>query len=200
VKRPLAAALIAVSVLLVSSCSSMQAGSAATSTLGNVTERDLTEQVQEALTAEGQNADEPNASLTIKTLNRLVLGQLVGNLASRMGITVTQGQVDSQLATYEAENGGQQAVANAFVTNGIPPSQITTVILINLQAAAIAQALLPNGTQQEQNAALTKALSALSEEVQVQISPRFGTWDPTQIMVGPPAFDLSAPPKGLRAA
>jgi len=200
VKRPLAAALIAVAVLLVSSCSSIQAGSAATSTTGNITERELTAQVQEALTAQGENADAPNAGLTVKTLNRLVLSQLVGELANRMGISISQGQIDSQLATYEAQNGGEKAVADAFATNGIPPSQITTVILINLQAAAIAQALAPNGTQDEQNAALTKALSVLSQDVQVQISPRFGTWDPAQIMVGAPSFDLSAPPQGVRAA
>jgi hypothetical protein len=200
VKRPLAAVLIAVSVVLVSSCSSIQAGSAATSTVGNVTESDLTAQVQEALTAQGENADAPNVGLTIKTLNRLILTGLVGELASRMGISISQGQIDSQLATYEAQNGGQKAVADAFATNGIPPSQIPTVIRINLQAAAIAKSLLPNGTQDEQNAALTKALSALSQEVQVQVSPRFGTWDPAQIMVGAPSFDLSAPPKGLRTA
>ena len=199
-KRPLAAVLIAVSVVLVSSCSSIQAGSAATSTVGNVTESDLTAQVQEALTAQGENADAPNVGLTIKTLNRLILTGLVGELASRMGISISQGQIDSQLATYEAQNGGQKAVADAFATNGIPPSQIPTVIRINLQAAAIAKSLLPNGTQDEQNAALTKALSALSQEVQVQVSPRFGTWDPAQIMVGAPSFDLSAPPKGLRTA
>jgi phosphate transport system substrate-binding protein len=70
----------------------------------------------------------------------------------------------------------------------------------NLQAAAISQALAPTGTQEEQNAALTQALSDLSQEVQVQISPRFGTWDPAQIMVGAPAFDLSSPPMGMRAA
>ena len=186
--------------MLVSSCSSIQAGSAATSTVGNVTESDLTAQVQEALTAQGENADAPNVGLTIKTLNRLILTGLVGELASRMGISISQGQIDSQLATYEAQNGGQKAVADAFATNGIPPSQIPTVIRINLQAAAIAKSLLPNGTQDEQNAALTKALSALSQEVQVQVSPRFGTWDPAQIMVGAPSFDLSAPPKGLRTA
>ena len=199
-KRPLAAALIAVSVLLVSSCSSIQAGSAATSTVGNISESELTSQVQEALSAQGVNPDSPNAGLTVKTLNRLVLSELVAELANRLGISISQGQIDSQLASYEAQNGGQQAVANAFATNGIPPSQIDTVILINLQAAAISQALVPTGTQEEQNVALTQALSDLSQEVQVQISPRFGTWDPAQIMVGAPAFDLSSPPMGMRAA
>ena len=199
-KRPLAAALIAVSVLLVSSCSSIQAGSAATSTVCNISESELTAQVQEALSAQGVNPDSPNAGLTVKTLNRLVLSELVAELANRLGISIAQGQIDSQLASYEAQNGGQQAVANAFATNGIPPSQINTVILINLQAAAISQALVPNGTQEQQNAALTQALSDLSQEVQVQISPRFGTWDPAQIMVGEPSFDLSSPPMGMRAA
>ena len=158
-KRPLAAVLITASVLLASSCS-MQAGAAATSTTGNISERELSSQVQESLTAQGLNADAPDA----------------------------------------AQNGGAEAVKNAFVSNGIPASQIPSVILINLQAAAIAKALAPNGTQEEQNAALTTALAALSKELEVTVSPRFGTWDAAAITVGPTPFDLSAPPKGLRAA
>jgi FKBP-type peptidyl-prolyl cis-trans isomerase (trigger factor) len=178
----------------------MQAGAAATSTMGNISERELSSQVQESLTSQGLNADAPDAAQTNKTLNRLILGQLVNELATRMGIDVTQGQVDSQLANYEAQNGGAEAVKNAFVSNGIPASQIPSVILINLQAAAIAKALAPKGSQEEQNAALTTALAALSKELDVTVSPRFGTWDAAAITVGPTPFDLSAPPKGLRAA
>jgi len=199
VKRPLAVVLITASVLLASSCS-MQAGAAATSTMGNISERELSSQVQESLTSQGLNADAPDAAQTNKTLNRLILGQLVNELATRMGIDVTQGQIDSQLANYEAQNGGAEAVKNAFVSNGIPASQIPSVILINLQAAAIAKALAPEGSQEEQNAALTTALAALRKELDVTVSPRFGTWDAAAITVGPTPFDLSAPPKGLRAA
>lgn len=198
-KRPLAAVLIAASVLLVSSCS-LQAGAAATSTAGDISERDLTSQVQDALTAQGLNADAPDAALTNKTLNRLIVGQLVNELAGRLGITISRGQVDSQIANYIAQNGGEQAVNNAFISNGIPTSQIPAVVLINLQASAIAQALAPTGSQDQQNIALTQALADLSRELQVAVSPRFGTWDAAQISVGPAPFDLSAPPKGLRTA
>lgn len=196
-KRPLAAALIAATVLLVGACGS-QAGAAATTTAGDVSERDLSAQVQEVLTAQGLSPDAPDAPLTSKTLYRMILAIVIGDMARQTGVTVTQGDIDMTIAQAVANAGGQKAFDDALASGGIAPSEVQTVARINLQAQAISRALVPQGTAQEQSDAFSKALAATAQKLQVTVNPRFGTWDATQAMVVPAPFDLSAPPTAAR--
>jgi hypothetical protein len=51
----------------------------------------------------------------------------------------------------------------------------------------------PEGDPQTQNSAVFEYVVALSEELDVTVSPRFGTWDPAQLSLGPVPDDLSTP-------
>ena len=96
-------------------------------------------------------------SLAITSVNDYVGGTNVsgGTLsidgAGRLGsggVTISQGQIDSAIAQYIAQAGSQKAVDQSLATNGLAPSQLPSIVRINLQAQAIAKKLAPQGSAQ----------------------------------------------------
>jgi hypothetical protein len=193
--RLVLATALATAVLVLSGCSSaQQAGSAATIGDTRISESHLGAQVQEVLVAQGQSPTATNDSLTSQTLARLVTVELVDKLAAEKGVVVTQGQIDEQLAAYEAQAGDRKAVESQFVASGVAPSQIESVVRLNLQAQALGVALDPKGSAEEQGQAVFDAVVAIGNELGTDVSPRYGTWDPNTLQLGPTPDDLSSPP------
>ena len=185
---------LAGAVLLLSACSTQQAGSAATMGETRITETELNNEVQQVLEAQGLPLDTADAAVTSTTLGRMIVIYLVDIVAAREGVAVTQGRIDESLAAYVAEAGDQAAMEASFAQQGVAPSQIQDFVELNIQAQDIGIALAPNGSAEEQGAAVFDAVSALSVEMDVTTSPRFGTWDPLTLQVGPVADDLSMLP------
>ena len=78
--------------------------------------------------------------------------------------------------------------------SNVAPSQLESIIRLQLQAQDLGIALNPSGSAEEQGRAVFEAAGALSEELQTTVSPRYGTWDPATLALGPTPDDLSAPP------
>lgn len=190
----LAAATAAVAVLALSACGSAPAGAAATLGDTRISDSDLTAQVQEVLEAKGQPADSADASLVQQTLGRMITIRLLDVLAAREGVEVTQGQIDEEYANYSAQVGGQEALEEVFLQENVAPSQLESIIRLQIQAQLLGLALAPEGSADEQGTAVFEAASLLSEELDTTIAPRFGTWDPATLSLGPTPEDLSAPP------
>lgn len=190
----LAAATAAVAVLALSACGNAPAGAAATLGDTRISDQELTAQVEEILEAKGQPADSEDASLVQQTLGRMITTQLVDTLAVREGVEVTQGQIDEEYANYAAQVGGEQALEELFLAENVAPSQLESIIRLQIQAQLLGIALAPEGSADEQGAAVFEAAALLSEELNTTISPRFGTWDPTTLSLGPTPDDLAAPP------
>lgn len=196
-RRPrliLAAASVAAVVALLSACGNQQAGAAATLGDTRISEQTLSSEVQAVLAAKGQPTTSVDQSLPPEMLSRLITIELVDELAARQGIVVTQGQIDEQLANYEGQAGDRAAVEKLFIEQGVAPSQIESIVKLNIQAQELGIAIAPNGSAEEQGQAVVEAVVALSEELDTTVSPRFGTWDAATISVGPTPDDLSAPP------
>lgn len=190
----LAAATAAVAVLALSACGSAPAGAAATIGDTRISDSDLTAQVQEILEAKGQPADSADASLVQQTLGRMITVELLDTLAAREGVEVTQGQIDEEYANYSAQVGGDQALEEVFLQENVAPSQLESIIRLQIQAQLVGLALAPEGSAEEQGTAVFEAASLLSEELDTTIAPRFGTWDPATLSLGPTPEDLAAPP------
>lgn len=190
----LAAATAAVAVLALSGCGSAPAGAAATLGDTRISDATLTAQVQEVLEAKGQPADSPDASLVQQTLGRMITIELLDTLAAREGVEVTQGQIDEEYANYSAQVGGDDALQELFLQENVAPSQLESIIRLQIQAQLLGIALAPEGSAEEQGTAVFEAASLLSEELDTTIAPRFGTWDPATLSLGPTPEDLAAPP------
>ena len=193
-RRALAAAALMGVVLVLGACANQQPGAAATLGDSRISEQQLAAHVQDILVAQGKPVDTPDASMTSLALGRMIVIDLVDTLAEREGVEVSQGRIDEQLATYVAQSGDQAAMEATFVEQSVAPSQIESVIRLNIQAQDLGVALNPDGTAEEQGQAVFAAAGALSDELDVTASPRFGTWDTATLQVGPVPDDLSTPP------
>lgn len=190
----LAAATAAVAVLALSACGNAPAGAAATLGDTRIADSALTAQVQEVLDAKGQPADSADASLVQQTLGRMITVELLDVLAAREGVEVTQGQIDEEYANYSAQVGGEEALEELFLQENVAPSQLESIIRLQIQAQLLGLALAPEGSADEQGTAVFEAAALLSEELDTTIAPRFGTWDPATLSLGPTPEDLAAPP------
>lgn len=187
-----AAAVAAVSVL--SGCANQTAGSAATVGDTRITEQQLATEVAAVQVAKGQPANAADLDLTQQTLGRLVTRELIDELATREGVVVTQGQIDEQLANYEGQAGSRDALEKLFIEQNVAPSQLESIVRLQVQAQELGIAINPRGSAEEQGQAVFTAASELSNELDTRVSPRYGTWDPTRLAVGEFANDLSTPP------
>jgi hypothetical protein len=119
---------------------------------------------------------------------------LVQRLAVQNGIVISQGDIDQELAAYDQQVGGRDGVIKAFAEQDVAPSQIESLVRMNLEAQALGVKLDPKGTADSQGKAVFSAINVLSDEIGVTSSPRFGAWDALALSVGPSPNDLSMPP------
>lgn len=188
----LAAGLAAVA-LAIAGCSSPTPGVAAVLGDTRISETALTTAVQAVLNAQGKGLDTPDAALTAQTLDRMVKSELVDMLATQAGIDITQGQIDAQMTEYDTQAGSRAEVETIFLEQGIAPTQIPGIIVLNLQANALGLQLAPDADAEAQGQAVVKAITVLGELLETEVSPRYGTWNAATLQVGPVPNDLSSP-------
>ena len=196
-RRPrilLAAAAVAAAAILLTACGNQEAGSAATLGDTRITEQALASEVEAVLAAKGQPVTASDPALPAQMLSRMITIELINTLAERNGIVTTQGQIDEQLANYDAQAGGRPAVEKLFIEQGVAPSQIESIIRLNSQAQELGIKLDPKGSAEQQGQAVVDAAVALSQELDTTVSPRYGTWDAKSLRLGPTPNDISSPP------
>lgn len=193
--RAVFAAVVLAATVAVAGCSAQEAGSAATLGDTRITEDELAAEVEGILEAQGLPLDTPDQALVSETLTRMVISELVGILAEREGLEISQGRIDEQFLQYVSQAGDQAAMEALFLQQNVAPASISDVILVNLQIESLGALIAPDAAFDEQGNAVFEAVSALSAELDVQTAPRFGTWDPSTVNIGPVADDLSLPPQ-----
>lgn len=185
---------LALAGLLLAACGgAVAAGSAAVLGDERIPTSEVSAQLTELNTARGLPADAANAEATTSIIQRLVVTNLVDQAADRLGVTVSDGAVDAELLALEANAGGREALDDALLQSNIPPSQAVAQIRLSLLVREMGLVLDPAGDAQTQNTAVFNYVVALSDELDVTISPRFGTWDSSQLSLGPVPDDLSTP-------
>ena len=158
-----------------------------------ISERDLTEQVEQVLRAQGRPVDSASEALVVTTLDRMITTQLVEQLAAENEVVVTQGELDATIANYVEASGGREAFKNTLLAQDLAPDDIDELFRGNLLAQKMGVLFDPSGTPETQSSAIFTAVAAYSEEVGTTVSPRYGQWDPAGLLVGPPPNDLSVP-------
>ena len=186
-------AAVAASVLVLSGCASATPGAAAVVGNERISERDLTEQVEQVLRAQGRPVDSASEALVVTTLDRMITTQLVEQLAAENEVVVTQGELDATIANYVEASGGREAFQNTLLAQDLAPDDIDELFRVNLLAQKMGVLFDPSGTPETQSSAIFAAVAAYSEEVGTTVSPRYGQWDPAGLLVGPPPNDLSVP-------
>lgn len=185
-----AAALVAV---VTSGCGSAAPGAAAVVGDQRISERELDERVEQVLLAQGRPVDSASEALVVTTLDRMITTSLVEQFASREGVEVTQGELDAVVASYVEGSGGREAFEELLLQQDLAPEGIEDLFRVNILAQKLGVELDPAGSPESQTLAVLNAVSAFSADIGTRVSPRYGTWDPSELTIGAVADDLSIP-------
>jgi hypothetical protein len=117
-------------------------------------------------------------TLTRQTLHSMVLDQVLHRAAQDAGVTVTRRDVQQLRANVEQQVGGAKALDATWLRQyGIPPQRVDDNLRLQVEAQKLAAKL---GTTTDQPA-FWKALSKASDELGVDLNPRYGTWDAQKV-------------------
>ncbi|MER7836100.1 SurA N-terminal domain-containing protein [Streptomyces sp. NPDC096040] len=114
------------------------------------------------------------SSLTRDTLHNMVLDQVLHRAAQDAGISVTRKEIQQMRTGLEQQAGGSKALQNAWLQKyGVAPKRLDDNLRLQLEAQKLAQLLGTDTTQP----AFWKALSKASQELHIDLNPRYGAWD-----------------------
>ena len=176
-----------------SGCGTPTAGAAAVVGDQRISEATLNSEVQSVLSLQGLPATDSSNELITSTLDQMITTILVNELANREKIEVTQGEIDDLRLQYIAQAGGAEEFEAQISQQGIAIDEVDSIIRLNIQVSQLGEVLSPNPEPDAQSAAVFLAISELSSEIGTEVSPRYGTWDPENLTVGPSANSLSEP-------
>jgi hypothetical protein len=153
-------------------------------------------QVQQEVAALGElGAVDPEANPDQASLQQLLLGRqiyhlLLTGLAEQRELEVTPAQVDELLATLEQQAGSPEEVLafqlqNSYTDEGL--RRAATDALVERQL----------GASSEEAA---QVIAEFSDEVGVDVNPRFGSWEGTSLQPGTGSISVGPSPQATPAA
>jgi hypothetical protein len=176
----------------------VDSGQAAVSQDFRVAQSEVAQDVSQVLADQGLPPGEPPAGLASATAERLVQTRLIESYAALNGFELTRAQVEQGLVQLATENGGQDALNDLALQSGIPISGLEATVRTNLLVTAIGEKLNPSGDAQAKGESTRVALSEYSDAIDVEVSPRYGTWDDAQLSIVP-GSSVSEPSVGEQA-
>ncbi|MFF8032357.1 MULTISPECIES: SurA N-terminal domain-containing protein [unclassified Streptomyces] len=124
--------------------------------------------------AQYQQAVARTGSLTRDTLHAMVLDRVLERAARDAGVSVTRREVQEMRSGLEQQAGGAEALEAAWLQQyGIPPQRLDDNLRLQLQAQQLARRLGTDTSRPE----FWKALSEAGRELDVDLNPRYGSWD-----------------------
>ncbi|WP_432156929.1 SurA N-terminal domain-containing protein [Streptomyces sp. bgisy153] len=179
----LSAAIVAAGPLLTACGNDAHPGAAAVVGDERITVAQLESRVNEvraaqrsAVTDDAQYAQAvaQTGSLTRDTLHGMVLDQVLQRAADDAGVTVSRKEIQQMRAGLEQQAGGAKGLEMAWLQQyGVPPQRLDENLRLQLQARKLAQALGTDTSRPE----FWTALSEASQELGVDLNPRYGNWD-----------------------
>jgi SurA N-terminal domain len=185
------AGLVGLAVPALTACEPDQPGSAAIVGDQRITEAELQGSVRAIIDLKreaGQQVSDTGA-LVRQVLARQVESILVAHAAAAEGIEVSEGEVSKSISQVRSGFADEAKFRAALADNNIAPADFERFAEFNLQVQKLADRLggaNDPATAQKYN----QLLLSIGNEEGVQISPRYGSWDPAK-GPGEPKDDLS---------
>jgi len=193
-RRALVPAAVLALGLLITGCSNTSNGAdAAVVGQTHITNEQLDADYNAILVAQGKPVNTADAEIVNQTLNWLIVMDLLEQVAKDIGVTVTQGEVDRERATYVASAGSEAALRDAYLKQNVAPQQIDQRIRFSLLSQKIAAVIAPGQTSDEATTALITTVVAKSNALDPEVNPRYGTWSSAELQIVPDAGGLATP-------
>ncbi|WP_175408849.1 SurA N-terminal domain-containing protein [Streptomyces sp. TRM64462] len=183
------AALIAAAPLLTACGSDAHPGAAAVVGGDRIETAALQAQVRDVRTAQeaspqAQQLIEATGDLSREKLNSMIFDRVVEKVAADAGITVTRKEIQKTRSSAAEQYGGDaQLAAMLLQQQGIAPDEIDGVVRRNILMNKIAEKHGVTNTPEGQQK-LTALFTEASKALDIDVNPRYGTWDDERIQLG----------------
>jgi hypothetical protein len=128
-----------------------------------------------------------------RAVDHFVLVALLNEVVAREGIKIT----DREVAAYRDDVFQQYAKetieAQLASQNSVPADAVDEFMYEILVQRALMDKLAPGADKQTRTQALFDYLTKLSKELNVELNPRFGKWDPSNLISTPGDQTLAVP-------
>jgi hypothetical protein len=179
---PVALAAVLAAVLGVAGCQPASAGAAAIIGSDRLPVSTLQHDV-DALLAEGGGQGMSGGTLQRTTVERWVYSRLVDDVAAKVGVTVTDGDVAARIAQVKAQV-GDDGYRQAVLSSGVPLSGASSLVRMVVQLEQIGQKLVPDdptkdpqALEQERQQAVATAVGEAAANASIEVNPRYGAFD-----------------------
>jgi outer membrane murein-binding lipoprotein Lpp len=124
--------------------------------------------------AQYEQAIAKTGTLARDTLHNMVLERVLRRAAQDAGVTVSRKEIQQMRSGLEQQTGGAEALEAAWLQQyGIAPERLDENLRLQLEAQKLAARL---GTETG-DPAFWNALAKASEKLNVDLNPRYGSWD-----------------------
>ncbi len=131
--------------------------------------------------------------LSAMVLDHLVLEKILDKALQDQKVTITDAQVEAFKQNVFAQYGEETIRTQVMSQNGVSSKDLDKFMRMILSENVIAKLVAPNAAQADQTTAMVKYLGDLSRTMNVQLSPRFGQWNPNKLQADGGDITLSQP-------
>ncbi|EST32324.1 hypothetical protein N566_20100 [Streptomycetaceae bacterium MP113-05] len=177
-----AAALLLAAPLL-TGCGETHPGAAAVVDGERISLTQLQSRVGEARDAQrelpqGEALIRRTGQLTRTTLDGMIRHRVVGKALKDADVSITRSDLQRQRDVYEQQTGGAKGFEKALLEQqGIAPSAVDDWVWLNVAVQKVGKAWDVDPRSQQGNQELNERFSDLSGEMDIEVNPRYGTWD-----------------------
>jgi hypothetical protein len=195
-RRILAVSALALTLpTTLSACKPGQAGAAALVGTSRLAESTVQSDAKDTVTAMGPDAaaNVDNATIMQNTVSRWVRHELLDQVAAEKGLFVTDGEVDALIASSLSQGTRKDLEQAAAQQASVPPAELEQYAHDVLLERKLGGALVPGGSDDQQQAAIKASYQQAAKDEVVAVSPRYGTFDEAVLRITPGRNDLSIP-------
>jgi len=128
-----------------------------------------------------------------RAVDHFVLVSLLEEVVVREGINITDLDVTAYKEEVFAQYAKETIEAQLASQNAVPSDDVDGFMYEILVQRALMDKLAPDADRQTRTQALFDYLTELSKELNVELNPRFGKWDPTTLISTPGDETLAVP-------
>lgn len=133
-------------------------------------------------------------STQIRTvLALIIIGEIIEQARIDSNAQVDQNLVAGDYQALEQDLGGEEALYLYAANRDVPPSLIYDVLEQNRIIEAIGIALAPSDSPADQSQQASEFILGLADQIDINVNPRYGSWNSQDGSISPPANVLSEP-------
>lgn len=110
-------------------------------------------------------------------INAFIVEYILNEMALKYGVSATDAEVSARIRALELQFGSREALLKGAAESLIAEDRLFESIRAGLNTSKLGAYFAPDENQEEQNDLLFIELIEYAKSFDIQVAPRFGTWD-----------------------